>query len=320
MVSNERIQKQLANVLKRTQFDWLADVDEGKVRDSYKRDDGTRVIVVSDRISAFDVVLGTVPFKGQVLNQIAGFWFDKTKDIVDNHVLSIPDPNAMIVRECEQLPLEFIVRGYITGVTKTSAWYNYSNGVRNFCGNKLPEGLKKDQKFDAPILTPTTKHEKHDRSISRDEAIAEGLIDGDTFDEAAEICFKLYDRAVEHAASRGLIFVDTKYELGRYDGKIIVSDEINTPDSSRYWFADTYQELFDAGADQRKIDKEYVREWLAAQGFRGDGEPPKLTEEVMVEAASRYIQAYELITGVEFEVTDQPIAERLEANLKNAVG
>ena len=319
MVSKDRIAEQLGNVLDKTNFEWLGQVEQGKVRDSYKKDDGSRVIVVSDRISAFDVVLGTVPFKGQVLNQIAAFWFENSKDIVDNHVISVPDPNAMIVRECEQLPLEFVVRGYITGVTKTSAWYNYSQGVREFCGNTLPEGLKKDQKFDEPILTPTTKHEKHDRPISRDEAIAEGLIDGDTFDEAAEICFKLFDRAVEHAASRGLIFVDTKYELGRYNGELVISDEINTPDSSRYWFTDTYQELFDAGKDQRKIDKEYVREWLAAQGFLGDGVPPALTDEVKIEAASRYIQAYELVTGVDFEISDEPVHDRLENALKQAL-
>jgi phosphoribosylaminoimidazole-succinocarboxamide synthase len=320
MVSKERIEQQLGNVLDETDFAWLGEVQKGKVRDSYKRDDGTRILVVSDRISAFDVILGTVPFKGQVLNQIADFWFDKTKDIVGNHVISTPDPNAMIVRECEQLPLEFVVRGYMTGVTKTSAWYNYKNGVRDFCGNQLPEGMKKDQKFDAPILTPTTKHEKHDRPISRAGAIEEGLIDADTFDEAAEICFKMFERGVEHAASRGLILVDTKYEIGRYEGKLVVSDEIHTPDSSRYWFTDTYEELFNAGGDQRKIDKEYVREWLAAQGFLGDGEPPALTPEVKIEAARRYIQAYELVTGLDFEISDEPIASRLESALKQAIG
>lgn len=319
MVTNERITQQLANVLDETDMPWIGKRLKGKVRDSYIRDDGTRVIVVSDRISAFDVVLGTIPFKGQVLNQIAGFWFEETKDIVDNHVISIPDPNAMIVRECEQLPLEFIVRGYITGVTKTSAWYNYSNGVRDFCGNRLPEGLKKDQKFEKPILTPTTKHEEHDRSISREEAIAEGLIDGDTFDEAAEICMKMFERGTKHAASRGLILVDTKYEIGRYNGKLVVSDEIHTPDSSRYWFADSYQELFDAGSEQKKIDKEYVREWYAAQGYRGDGVPPVLTDEVKIEAARRYIQAYELVTGLEFNISDVPVGERLENNLKKVL-
>jgi phosphoribosylaminoimidazole-succinocarboxamide synthase len=224
----------------------------------------------------------------------------------------------MVVHECEQLPLEFIVRGYITGVTKTSAWYNYERGVRHFCGNLLPEGLKKDQKLERPILTPTTKHEKHDRPISRDEAIKEGLIDAKAFDAAADICFRLFDAGVKHAASRGLILVDTKYEIGKLNGKLVVSDEVHTPDSSRYWFSDTYADLFKAGQDQRKVDKEYVREWLVSQGFRGDGQPPALTEEVRVEAAKRYIQAYETVTGLDFKISDEPIAARIEKALRRA--
>lgn len=314
MISEDRIRAELDSTLETTEYSGLPDFSHGKVRDWLQTGD-KRIIVVSDRISAFDCILGTIPFKGQVLNQIAAFWFEKTKDIVHNHVIEVPDPNIMIVHECEQLPLEFVVRGYITGVTKTSAWYNYEQGVRDFCGNKLPEGLKKDQKLSVPIVTPTTKHEKHDRNVSRREAIDEGLIDGETFDKAAEICLKLYGRAVEFAASRGLIFVDTKYELGRLHGELIVSDEVNTPDSSRYWFADTYQELFKAGEPQRKIDKEYVREWLADQGFRGEGTPPPLSDEVRIEAAKRYIQAYELVTGEEFVVSDEPVKDRVGAAL-----
>ncbi len=319
MISDERIRAELDNTLDTVDFEGLPEFEHGKVRDWLKLGDDKRILVVSDRISAFDCVLGTIPFKGQVLNQIAAFWFEQTKSVLPNHVISVPDPNVMVVHECEQLPLEFIVRGYITGVTKTSAWYNYEQGVRNFCGNKLADGLKKDQKFDAPIVTPTTKHEKHDRNVSRQEAIDEGLIDGDTFDEAAELCLKLYNFGVEHAAKQGLIFVDTKYELGRLNGEIVVSDEVNTPDSSRYWYTDTYQELFDQGGDQRKLDKEYVREWLAAQGFRGDGEAPVLTDEVRVEAAKRYIKAYEIVTGQEFIVSDQPVSERVAASLKALV-
>lgn len=310
MTGSERIKEQLGNVLEQTSFGDLGEREVGKVRDSYKQE-GRRILVTTDRISAFDCVLGTVPFKGQVLNQIAAFWFEKTADIVRNHVVTVPDPNVMVVSECEQLPLEFVVRGYVTGVTKTSAWYNYEQGVRNFCGNVLPEGLKKDQKLETPILTPTTKLEKHDRPISRDEAIAEGLIDGESFDAVADICFRLFRRGVEHAASRGLILVDTKYEIGRIDGEFVVSDEIHTPDSSRYWFADTYDELFAAGEPQRKIDKEYVREWLAAQGFTGDGTPPALPDDVRVEAARRYIQAYETVTGRDFVVIDGPIEARI---------
>ena len=211
------------------------------------------------------------------------------------------------------------MRGYITGVTKTSAWYNYQQGVRNYCGNVLPEGLKKDQKLPKPILTPTTKHEKHDRPISRDEAINEKLIDAGTFDEAASICFNIFQRGVEFAKSRGLILVDTKYEIGKYNGKLTVSDEVHTPDSSRYRFADTYEKLFKAGKDQRKIDKEYVREWLAAKGFTGEGKPPALTDEVRIEAAKRYIQAYEQVTGLEFKISDEPVEQRITRNLKKAL-
>jgi len=309
MLSESRIRQELANVLDETDFRGLGTRLQGKVRDSYKQKD-RRILIATDRISAFDCVLGTIPFKGQVLNQMADFWFERTRALVPNHVLEVPDPNVMIVRECEQLPLEFVVRGYITGVTKTSAWYNYERGVRNLCGNVLPEGLKKDQKLPRPIVTPTTKHEKHDRNISREEALTEGLIDGPTFDEAAALCLKLYEFGVKHAASRGLIFVDTKYELGRLDGHLVVSDELNTPDSSRYWYTDTYAELLAAGRDQRKLDKEYVREWLAAKGFRGDGAPPALTDEVRMEAARRYIEAYELITGRAFEPPAAAAASR----------
>lgn len=317
MIPETRIRKELAHTLDVTAFKGLGERHQGKVRESYVQKD-RRIIVTTDRVSAFDCIIGTIPFKGQVLNQLAGFWFETTRAIVPNHVVAIPDPNVMVVHECEQLPLEFIVRGYVTGVTKTSAWYNYERGVRDFCGNRLPEGLRKDQKLERPILTPTTKHEKHDRPISRAEAIQEGLIDAATFDAAAEICFRLFDAGVKHAASRGLILVDTKYELGKLNGRLVASDEIHTPDSSRYWFADTYAELFKAGQDQRKIDKEYVREWLVAQGFRGEGTPPALTDEVRIEAARRYIQAYETVTGREFTITDEPAETRIATALRRA--
>lgn len=314
MLNKKTIEQELEKTLEQTAFDKLGAVEHGKVRDSYKLGD-KRVIVTTDRISAFDRVLGTIPFKGQVLNQLAAFWFEQTRDITKNHIIDIPDPNVMVVAECEQLPLEFIVRGYITGVTKTSLWYNYSKGVRNLCGIQFPDGLQKNQKLAQPVLTPTTKLEKHDRPLSREEALSEGLMDAETFDKAAEICFKLYTFGSEHAAKRGLILVDTKYELGRLNGEIVVSDEIHTPDSSRYWFADTYQTLFEAREEQRKIDKEYVREWLADHGFRGEGNPPALPDSVRVEAARRYIEAYETITGREFEVFEEPIEQRIISNL-----
>lgn len=315
MVSEDRIRLELGNVLDKTDFN-VGKRISGKVRDSYLLSGGRRALVTTDRVSAFDRILGTIPFKGQVLNQIAAFWFDATKDIVPNHVISVPDPNVMVVKECGQLPLEFIVRGYITGVTETSAWTNYAKGARNICGNILPDGLRKDQKLDRPILTPTTKHEVHDRNISRDEAVAEGLITPELFDEAADVCFRMFEAGTKEAAKRGLILVDTKYELGMLDGKLVVSDEIHTPDSSRYWYADTYEELFAKGEPQRKLDKEYVREWLAARGFRGEGEPPALPDEVRIEAAKRYITAYELVTGRDFQPAEGEPAARVEAALK----
>ena len=318
MISEARIRAELHNVLDATDFPGLGRRISGKVRDSYLLQ-GRRILITTDRVSAFDRILGTIPFKGQVLNQIAAFWFEKTAAVAPNHMLAMPDPNVMVVSECEQLPLEFIVRGYITGVTKTSAWYNYQQGVRNLCGNPLPEGLRKDQKLERPILTPTTKHEEHDRNISRAEALQEGLIDGATFDAAADLCFRIFAEGVRHAATRGLIFVDTKYEIGRRDGRLVVSDEIHTPDSSRYWYADTYEELFRQGRDQRKLDKEYIREWLVSQGFRGDGPIPVLPDEVRIEAARRYIQAYELVTGLPFKPVEGPIHDRVCRALERLV-
>jgi len=318
MLSEAVIRDQLTRTLEAPVFPAGAAACTGKVRDWCVQGD-RRIIVTSDRISAFDRVLGTIPFKGQVLNQLAAYWFEQTAHIAPNHVLDVPDPNIMVVRECRQLPLEFVVRGYLTGVTKTSAWTNYRNGVRDFCGHRLPDGLRKDQQLDRPIVTPTTKLEDHDRNISREEAIAEGLIDADTFDAAADLCLRLYAFGVQTAAARGLILVDTKYELGLLDGQLTVSDEVNTPDSSRYWFADSYAERFAAGQEQRKLDKEYVRIWLAEKGFTGDGAVPTLTDTVRIEAARRYIEAYELITGRPFTVTDEPVRDRVQRVLAERI-
>ena len=317
MISETALRDALRNTLDSTDFQGIGERQSGKVRESY-RQGSKRLLITTDRVSAFDRIIGTIPYKGQALNRMAEFWFEKTRDIVPNHVVAVPDPNVMVVHECRQLPLEFIVRGYITGVTKTSAWYNYERGVRDFCGNRLPEGLQKHQKFERPILTPTTKHEEHDRSISRDEAIAEGLIDAATFDAVADMCFRLFDAGTRYAAERGLILVDTKYELGILDGNLVFSDEIHTPDSSRYWFADSYQERLRQGLDPLKLDKEYVREWLSDHGFRGDGEAPVLPDEVRIEAARRYIEAFELLTGQEITVSNEPIVDRIENNLRAA--
>ncbi len=317
MIGDDVVRKQLENTLEKTDFPELGSKYEGKVRDNYTQGD-KRVIITTDRISAFDRVLGTIPFKGQTLNGLASFWFGKTKHLVRNHMIDSPDPNVMVVSECRPIPVEMVVRGYITGVTKTSAWYNYSRGVRKFCGVRLPEGLRKDQRFDEPILTPTTKaeHGEHDRSVSPREIISEGILSEDLWDQLKEISFRLYDFGVRQARKNGLILVDTKYEFGLTGDEIVLMDEIHTPDSSRFWFIDTYQELFEKGEEQRKLDKEYVRTWLAEQGFRGDGTPPKLTEEVRTEAAKRYIRAFEIITGEKFTVVEKPVIERIRENLR----
>lgn len=318
MISNDVIEAQLSKTLDKTSLSNLGVKYEGKVRDCYIKD-GRRTIVVTDRISAFDVVLGTIPFKGQVLNQIAGFWFDVTSHLAPNHLLSMPDPQVMVATECKPLPVEFVMRSYLTGVTSTSIWYHYEQGARVFCGHKLPEGMRKNQPLEKPLLTPSTKAEKgdHDKSVSREEILAMGRLSAQDFDTAAAMCAKVFAFGQEIAAARGLILVDTKYEIGRRpDGSLCFIDEIHTPDSSRYWYADDYEARLRRGEEPRGLDKEYVRKTLAAQGYRGDGPPPPLRDEVRSEASRRYIALYELVTGKAFAPdSEEPIA-RIRRNLK----
>ena len=317
MVSNDLIRAQLAKTLEKTDFPELGSKYVGKVRDCYSKN-GKRTIVVTDRISAFDVVLGTIPFKGQVLNQIAAYWFESTKQIASNHVLSVPDPTVMVAAECELLPVEFVMRAYLTGVTTTSIWYHYERGGRLFCGHKLPDGMRKNQKLDKPILTPSTKAAKggHDQSLSREEILASGVLSADDFDRAAEMCARIFAFGQSLAAQRGLILVDTKYEIGRrVDGSLCFIDEVHTPDSSRYWYADDYQARFERGDEPRGLDKEYLRRVLADQGYRGDGPPPPLSDDVRCEAARRYIALYELVTGRGFVPDFEEPAGRIRRNL-----
>ena len=312
MISDERIERELRGTLDETTFEHLGFAHKGKVRDSYTTGD-VRTIVTTDRVSAFDRLLGTMPFKGQALNEIANFWFEATSDIIPNHLLEIPDPNVVRVRECEPVALEFVVRAYITGVTRTSLWFNYEQGQRDLAGNRLPEGLRKNERLAAPILTPTTKFEPHDRNIGGADAVREGLVERDLFDRISEISFQLFERGTDIAASRGLILVDTKYEFGTVDGELVLMDEVHTPDSSRYWYADTYEELFRKGKDQRALDKEPLREWFVQQGFRGDGVAPPLTDEVRLATASRYISLAEEITQRPFEATELTARDRVAA-------
>jgi len=314
VVSDERMAAELSGTLERTAFDHLGLAHSGKVRDSYVKD-GVRTIITTDRLSAFDRILGTVPFKGQTLNAIANFWFDATADIVPNHLLEAPDPNVIRARECELVALEFVVRGYITGVTKTSLWFNYESGQRVIAGNHLPHGLRKNERLPRPILTPTTKLEEHDRNVSRAEAIGEALITDALFDRIAAISFELFERGTKVAAERALILVDTKYEFGLVGDEVVLIDEVHTPDSSRFWYADTYEELFSTGKDQRALDKEPLREWFVDRGFRGDGPAPSMPDDVRVATASRYIALAEEITQQPFEATSHTARDRVSSVL-----
>jgi phosphoribosylaminoimidazole-succinocarboxamide synthase len=318
MIPDDTLRAQLGRTLEATNLAVPgAEKYFGKVRDNYTVGD-RRIIVVTDRISAFDVVLGTIPLKGQVLNAMAAHWFEATRDVAPNHVLDVPDPQVMVARACTPLPVELVMRSYLTGVTSTSIWRHYEKGSRKFCGHALPDGMKKNQKLPKPLLTPSTKAEKggHDVSASREEILAMGRIDARTFDEAAEMARNLFAFGQARAAERGLILVDTKYEFGRArDGKILVIDEIHTPDSSRYWHADDYEARLARGEEPRGLDKEYVRRWYAEQGYTGDGPPPPIADDVKVEAAKRYIAAYELVSGKSFTGDLSDPLPRIRKNL-----
>jgi phosphoribosylaminoimidazole-succinocarboxamide synthase len=294
----------------------------GKVRDAYNIDNKLMVMVATDRISAFDVVLPKgIPSKGRVLNQIAAYFLDATSDIVPNWKLATPHPMVTVGRKAEPLKVEVIVRGYIAG----SAWREYAAGAREICGVALPEGLKENQKLPTPILTPTTKaDEGHDQNISREEIIAQGIVAKEVYDQVEKYALALFARGTEMAAKQGLILVDTKYEFGILDGKVILIDEIHTPDSSRYFYAEGYEERLAANEPQKQLSKEFVRQWLVANGFMGkEGQQvPEMTDEYCREVSERYIELYEHVTGRKFdraaegEDTEKSICEKVEACLE----
>ncbi len=318
MMTDKQLHDQIKFTLDKTDLG-IGNKYEGKVRDNYTIGD-KRLLITTDRISAFDRVLCSLPFKGQVLTQTAAFWFGKTRHIVDNHFISMPDPNVILGKECELIPVEMVVRGYLTGVTTTSAWHHYERGVRDFCGNALPEGMEKNQKFYQPIITPSTKAEKgaHDESVSREEILKRGLVDEDTYAQMEKAALALYRFGNDYVAKNNLILVDTKYEFGLLDGKLTLIDEAHTPDSSRFWIKGTYAQKFSKGEEPDKLDKEYVRQYLAKLGFIGDGTIPPIPDEIKVEAARRYIQAYEMITGKKFEAEVGDCTKRIIENLKKA--
>jgi len=313
----ETIKEHIGDVLKETDFKGIGERKVGKVRDVYTSPDKI-VLVSTDRHSSFDRIIAHIPFKGEVLNQISAFWFDQTKDIIQNHVVSIPDPNVLVAKKCQPLPIEAIVRGYITGVTSTSLWTHYKDGKRDFGNFVLPEGMKKNQKLPEPVFTPTTKHETHDRPISPAEMVEEGLVTKEIADEVERVAKALFIRGQEIALSHGLILVDTKYEFGLdEDGKLTLIDEIHTPDSSRYWKADSYDERFNKDEDPEYFDKEFLRLW-----FKDNCDPykdevlPEAPVEMVAELSRRYIEIYETITGQPFNHDfETPIMERIENNL-----
>jgi phosphoribosylaminoimidazole-succinocarboxamide synthase len=311
------LREQCERTLKETEFSELGVAEKGKVRDSYVSGE-RRFIVATDRVSCFDVVVGTLPFKGQLLNQLAVFWFEHTREIARNHLLEAPDPNVSVVQECKTLPVEFIYRGYLTGSSSTSIWTAYERGERDYCGHQLAEGMGKHEPLPETLLTPTTKAAMgaHDELISREALIANGAISEEHYDEAAAIGAKLFAEGQRWAESRGLILVDTKYEMGLDpDGRIIVIDEIHTPDSSRYWHRDGYERALSQGEDPTQLDKEYLRRWLGDRGYRGDGEWPEIPVDVRCEATRRYVEAFEQITGHSFEPDSEAVEPRIRRNL-----
>jgi phosphoribosylaminoimidazole-succinocarboxamide synthase len=299
-MDRQLITRQLDHTLPTTHYDDLGRRYQGKVRDTYEQD-GTLILVTTDRISAFDHVLPqTIPFKGQVLNQTAAYFFDATADLVPNHVQAVPDPNVTVATACTPVPIEFVVRGYLAG----HAWREYRDGARTLCGHTLPDGLRESEQLPEPIVTPTTKAEEgHDQDVTREEAIATTDIDASTYDQLRDWALALFERGSEMAAEQGLILVDTKYEFGRTsDGDYVLIDEVHTPDSSRYYYQDGYEERLEKGEPQKQLSKEFVREWLMDHGFQGrDGdEMPDLPDTFRATVAERYVELYETVTGLKF--------------------
>lgn len=299
----------------------LGERQRGKVRDMWTLGD-RRVIVTTDRQSAFDVVLGTVPYKGQVLTRLTKWWFDQTADIVPNHVISMPDPNVLIVKNARVWPIEMIIRGYITGVTKTALWTSYAAGQRQIYGLEFPDGLHKNERLPEPVITPTTKAGpgEHDERLTREEILARQIVPTAVYEQMEAATRALFARGQAIAAERGLILVDTKYEFGDVDGQLTVIDEVHTTDSSRWWLAADYAERFAAGDEPRTFDKEILRRWYVERGYQGEGEPPPLPREVAERMARMYIDAYEKITGERFvpDPDPAPPAERIARRLREA--
>jgi len=313
MLAQQTLKELIPQALKNIELAWPHGRTSGKVRETFLLPDKRRVLVTTDRLSAFDSILAALPYKGQVLNQLSAFWFEHTADLIPNHLIEVPDPNVSLVQECEMLPVEVVVRGFITGVTKTSLWTLYEAGAREIYGHHLPDGLLKNDPLPQPIITPTTKGGpgQHDERLTCAEVVERGLIDAKTWDVIQETSLAIFRRGQEVAQQAGFMLVDSKYEFGRApDGTIMLIDELHTPDSSRFWEETSYH-----GSPQH-WDKEFVRLWYVSHGYRGDGEPPALPDEVIAEAAWRYITLYEKLTGRTFEPGEQPAGPRIAKKLQ----
>ncbi len=306
-------------ILKTVDLTGFGKKQQGKVRDFYVRKD-KRIIITTDRQSAFDVNLGFILQKGQVLNLLATFWFEKTKDIIQNHLISVPDPNVTIAHNCEMIPIEMIVRGYVSGVTKTSIWYSYSRGERTIYGMEFPEGLKKNQKLPSPVITPTTHgggKDGHDERLTKTEILKRKIVSPKLYAQMEKTTLSLFARGTKICSKAGLILVDTKYEFGLYKGKLMLVDEIHTPDSSRFWIKKTYQERFRKGLEPENFDKEFLRLWYKKRGYMGDGKPPPMPEILAQKVSKRYKEVYRMLTGKKLATIrgDFPIEERIQKNL-----
>lgn len=320
MIPAEDIDKLLSQAFAGTDLP-LRGKSTGKVRDGYTLPGGRRLLVTTDRLSAFDRVLSCVPFKGQVLNQLSAWWFEKTSDILPNHIESVPDPNAAVVTEVQPFMVEVVVRGYITGVTSTALWYRYSLGDRQIYGYAFPEGLRKNQSLPEPIITPTTKGglTGHDERLTCAEVVEKGILPRATWEKIMQAALGIFRRGQQVASQAGLILVDTKYEFGvSSDGRVLLIDEVHTPDSSRFWKADTYAQRFESGQEPDNFDKEFIRLEYANRGYRGEGAPPDLPASLWVAASQRYIAIYELLTGEAFQPGGYPVEPRLIVHLRKA--
>lgn len=306
------------NVLKTITIRGLGKKQQGKVRDIYIKGD-KRILITTDRQSAFDVILGHIPYKGAVLNLLSQFWFKQTAHIVKNHMVSVPDPNVMVTQNCKPIPVEMIVRGYISGVTKTSIWYSYEKGEREIYGIRFPNSLKKNQKLAKPVITPTTHplpgSGKHDERLTKDEILKNKIVPKALYGQMEKAALKLFAFGSRLAEKRGLILVDTKYEFGLYRGKLMLIDEIHTPDSSRFWIKKTYKKRFTKGLEPENFDKEFLRLWYAKRGYRGDGKPPKMIVSLVKQLSKRYIDVYETLTSKRFHRFAYPVEKRIKQNL-----